>query len=285
MKRCLILLPLALLAAAAPTATTEDLVRRGNEAFEARDYSRAIELYEQAEVHATDPGLIAMNKAAAFYQQAQIARGAQQRQWFHRAEQQYRCALEGAEEPRRLRASFGLAGSLSQGRPDNVASLTRAIACYRECLASPALDEPLAANVRHNLEIAKLLLLRAREKPGQQEKPPDESGSDNPPKGKQPDDQNPQTPRQGDNPRQGEKKPGGNEVPVESKDGKKQQPESQRVADKGTEPVLDDNTPSPSLDPADAARALDDAHEKIQALRKGNRMRSSRRIPGAVKDW
>jgi hypothetical protein len=285
MKRYLILLPLLLLVAAAPTVTTEDLVRRGNEAFEARDYSRAIELYEQAEVHATDPGLIASNKAAAFYQLALTARGAQQREWFHRAEQQYRCALEGAEELRRLRANFGLAGSLVQGRPDNVAALTRAVACYRQCLASPALEASQAANVRHNLEIAKLLLLRAREQPAQKEKPPDESGGDNPPKGKQPDDGNPQTPRQGDDPRQGDRKPNGKEVPIESKDGKKQQPNSERVADKGNQPVLEDDAPSPTLDPADAARALDQAHEKIQALRKGNRVRSSRMIPGTVKDW
>ena len=48
--------------AAAPMM--DDFVRRGNEAFQRKDYTAALELYELAEERAADPGLVAFNKAA-----------------------------------------------------------------------------------------------------------------------------------------------------------------------------------------------------------------------------
>ena len=72
MEGCVILAMLGLfvavlIVAAAPKESIDDLIRRGNAAFEAKDYLGAVRLYEQAEVHATDPGLVAFNKAAALY--------------------------------------------------------------------------------------------------------------------------------------------------------------------------------------------------------------------------
>src|SRR5262245_48981385 len=172
MKRSLFLLPLLLLVAAAPVARVEDLVRRGNEAFDAGEYAEAVKLYEQAEPSATDPGLVAFNKAATFYKQGVTAPPGQRMDFFRRAEQHYRCAAEGAESSRRLRACFGLANSILQGRAEDAAALRQAIACYRECLSSPDVDEALAADARHNLEVAKLLLIRAKARSPESEKPP-----------------------------------------------------------------------------------------------------------------
>src|SRR5687768_8935958 len=112
----LLIVPM-LIVAAAPRTTVDDLVRRGNDAFEAKDYAGAVRLYEQAEALTTDPGLVAFNKAAALYQLAMSSKVAPEKTGlFRRAEEHYRCAADDRAEPRRLLARFGLANSLMQGR-------------------------------------------------------------------------------------------------------------------------------------------------------------------------
>lgn len=282
MKRFLLLLPLVLIAAA-PASRVEDLVRRGNDAFEAGQYAEAVLLYEQAEQAATDPGLVAYNKAAAFYRQAVTATASQRRNFFHRAEQHFRCAAEEAGTPRRLRACFGLANSILQGRADDAAALRQAIACYRECLAAPDVEEAVAVNARHNLEVAKLHLIRALERPQPPDRQPEDPGGDNAPK-KRPDRKDPQQPQIGDGPNKGTRTPTGTERPAD-KDGKKGQLTDQTAPGAGKDKVLGDDTPSPPLGAEEADAELAKAAKLIRDEQRTRRFRSARIPAGTVKDW
>src|SRR5947207_13901694 len=118
MRRLGLLVPALLgllLLGAAPDANVERLLRDGNAAFDRGDFEQAVEFYTQAEDRATDPGQVAYNKATALYRLAldekeekTVDAGSR----FRQAEDHYRRSAEGADEPRRSRALFGLANSL-----------------------------------------------------------------------------------------------------------------------------------------------------------------------------
>src|SRR5258708_39798221 len=103
MKRLFLLIglsPLVILAAsAAPVMDPVEFLRLGNAAYTRRDYAGAVELYNRAEILATDPGLVAFNKAAAFYHLGNS----------RAAEVLYRASLSDAEGPRRIHLVYGLA--------------------------------------------------------------------------------------------------------------------------------------------------------------------------------
>ena len=127
----------------------EEMIRRGNAAYERGDYDAATSAYTEAESRITDPGLAAFNKAAALYQKG----------LYREAESHYRCCLEDAEGLRRIQAWYGLgAALLQQGRERGADVLREAIRCYEECLRQPGITPELADDARHNLELAKLLL-------------------------------------------------------------------------------------------------------------------------------
>jgi hypothetical protein len=84
-----------LLPGAAPNATVEDLLRRGNAAFDAGDYAAAVGFYDRAEERATDPGLVAYNKATALYRLA-LADAKDSYKRFRTAEVYYRAAAASA---------------------------------------------------------------------------------------------------------------------------------------------------------------------------------------------
>jgi tetratricopeptide (TPR) repeat protein len=150
------LLPLALLPAvlsAAPPA--DDALKRGNEAFARKDFAEAVRAYAAAEERIADPGQVAFNKATALYHLGQ----------YREAELHYRRALEDASTAgaRRPYGLYNLGNCLLQqagGR--DVVRLRAATGCFEQSLeALPAGDE-LAGDVRHNLELARLLLAQAR---------------------------------------------------------------------------------------------------------------------------
>jgi tetratricopeptide (TPR) repeat protein len=158
----------------------EDWVRRGNAAFEQGNFAEAAADYAKAEVHITDPGLTAFNKAAALYEKG----------LYRDAERHYRCALEDAAGKRRRCALFGLANSLlQQGHVRGPSVLREAIRCYEDCLNSSGMERDLAEDCRHNLELAKLLLYQAQarssdrpeKQPGEdRQRPPDRQGLESP---------------------------------------------------------------------------------------------------------
>jgi tetratricopeptide (TPR) repeat protein len=148
-----ILLPLSALLGATPAEDADELVRQGNAAFAREEYEAAMKLYEQAEVLTTDPGLVAFNKAAALYRLNR----------YSEAELHYRCALEGATGPRRLRALYDLGNSLvKRARGSDVQALQEAVARYETCLREAEADPDLALDARDNLQVARALLVQAQ---------------------------------------------------------------------------------------------------------------------------
>ena len=145
------------LSAAAPPPDWRTLLRQGDAAYGRGDYAAAAALYEQAQDRTTEPGLAAMDLAAAKIRLAE-ASDADRARLAQAAEQAYRCCT-GPSDPRRTRALCGLGDALllkADGRDAD--ALEAAVAAYRECLAQPNLDGDLADDARHNLERARLLL-------------------------------------------------------------------------------------------------------------------------------
>lgn len=157
----------------------DDLVRRGNAAYDRKDYESALLLFTQAEEPTTDPGLIAFNKGAALFRLER----------FREAELHFRRCLQDAEAPssRLARAWYDLGNCLvKQAGGDDVKALETALGCFRECDKLGGADDSLRGDARHNFEIARLLWLEARAKTPQKGERPDphetKNGAEPPPK-------------------------------------------------------------------------------------------------------
>jgi tetratricopeptide (TPR) repeat protein len=281
-----LVLGLPLLLASTPALPdAETLLREGNAAFERGDFTAAVALYEQAEVRATDPGLVAFNLAAARYRLAQEASGPSSD--LEEAEQLYRCCLEPGD-PRRPRALYALGNCLlrkaSRGQPDP-ADIQAALDCYEQCLRDTGNDTRLAADARHNRERARLLALQivppANRPPDKQ--PPNDSA--NPPRPQPPDRQQPPTSigetETGDRPQQK-----GMAMPVQPEPG--QTPihtNEPPPPGKGNLPPVPDRADVTPLSPDQAARLLEQAARRIVEEHQQHRRGTARPLPADVRDW
>jgi Ca-activated chloride channel homolog len=134
-------------------SNAEDFIRRGNAAFAGGDFAAAVDSYRRAEEGATDPGLVAFNEATALYHLGQ----------YREAELHYRCARGDATGLRLARLLYNLGNCLLQQAQDrDTRRLKEAVSCYELCLQQEAADASLVANARHNLELARLLWLKAK---------------------------------------------------------------------------------------------------------------------------
>src|SRR5262245_36796109 len=144
------------LIAASETADPDELARQGNAAYRRGDLAAALDLYTRAEGRIQDPGLVACNKASALYHLGN----------FRAAEIHYRWAGVDAVEPRQTGAARGLANCLvAQGHERGPAVLQEAARLYERCLVDGQLSADMANDVRHNLELAKLLWIQVRTRP------------------------------------------------------------------------------------------------------------------------
>lgn len=136
----------------------EKLLQEGRQALARGDYEKAAALYEQAELHSTDPGEVAFHLAGAKYNLAVKVEGLSAE--LLEAEQLYRCCLDPSDS-HRPHALCGLGNCLlhKAGSSDE-GSLRSAIACYDLCLQSAGEDKALASVARYNREKARLLLLQ-----------------------------------------------------------------------------------------------------------------------------
>lgn len=268
-----------LLAAAAPPRDVEALLREADLAYENHDYARAAELYERAEDRATDPGQVALNRAAAKYRLAQAGGGADE---LLEAEQLYR-SCTGTGDPRRPRALYGLGNCLLLKSGDrDLAAVRSAIDCFEQCLSGEAADERLADDARHNLERARLLVLQIQSSKRNADEPP--PGGDTPPDPRPPDRPPPDSP----DPTRG---PGDKPDPNAGPGARKLDPGQ---APRGTEetspgkgnlpPIADQSDPAP-LPPKEAAEHLEQAARKITEERMLHRQRSARPPAPGVRDW
>jgi tetratricopeptide (TPR) repeat protein len=268
-----LLLPaLALVGAGPAPVPPDELVRQGNGAVARQKYAEAVKLYEQAEGQATDPGLVAFNEGVAFYQQGDYAR----------AEAQFRLARQDATGRRRVWADYDLAANLIQAAGDrDAAKLAEAIGLLEECLRNDETDERLAANARHNLELAKLLWLQAKARPNpQKDKPPDEENPQPPPPPKPQPNQQPG----GDDGTGGKQGLGQNERGQQ--DGQKPaQADGQPAPGEGTLPVIPDREELVPMSREEAEAHLRQATERVMQEGRAHR-RGSVRVPsGKVRDW
>lgn len=277
-------LALVLVGAAPDNAAVESLLRRGNAAFEAGDFAAAADLYDRAQERATDPGQVAYNRATALYRRAQAEEDAARRaELLQAAELDYRCCAATTEEPRRSRALFGLANCLLQRRGEEVTATREAIRCYRACLGSKHLEAPLVEDARHNLELAKLLWLKALAKKGSS---PEKERSD-----QQPNDSSQQ--QQGDKPEgmQGgdpgtdPRNPGPGRQQVQVGDGQQPIETSKPSPGAGSEFPQEVDDKDPPLTPEKARKHLTEVARKIRQDRDAKRIRSTREVAGPVKDW
>src|SRR3954471_8216204 len=141
------------LVSASPAPTPDDFIRDGNTAAEQGRWENALAFYDRAEERGTDPGMIAFNKATAYYRLND----------YRRAESHFRMALDDAAIPaeRRAKALYNLGDCLvKQAGEKDLRLLRDAIRCYELCLDAAA-DEGLRRDAEYNLELAKLLWNKA----------------------------------------------------------------------------------------------------------------------------
>lgn len=153
----------------------EELVRLANKAVLAKDAAAAEPLYAAAAERTADPGLVAYNTAAVRFGQGR----------YYDAEVLYARALDDRACPpgRAARAWFNRGVCLLK-RGGDPATYRSAVACFDRCLDSPGADDPLRADARRLLEIAKLLwadAARRAARPENPNTPPPEEGPDPPP--------------------------------------------------------------------------------------------------------
>jgi tetratricopeptide (TPR) repeat protein len=153
----------------------EELVRRANEQFRAGNIEAADALYTAAEERTRDPGLVAFNRAAILFERGQ----------FREAEKHYERVLTDDDcPPERAAKAWYNRGTCLLRRGGSMDVYRSAIACFEHTIDSTAADEPLKADARHNLEIAKLLWLEEAKK--EQKKDPPSPNENIPPEEQKP---------------------------------------------------------------------------------------------------
>ena len=279
-----VLLVALVLSAAAPSPDWRTLLRQGDAAYGRGDYAAAAALYEQAQDRATDPGLAAMDLAAAKYRLAEASE-ADRARLAQEAEQAYRCCT-GPGDPRRPQALYGLGDALvlkAGGRDAD--ALEAAVAAYRQCLAEPNLDAGLADDARRNLERARLLLLQI---PPASAHPGDEPPSgDGPPKSPPPPDKgNGPKPSPSPDPSAVKVKPDPSGGPAKVDAGQKPvETDVPPPPGEGSLPPPPDSADLPPLSAEDAARRLDQAAQRILQDLKAHRRSKAPAPPPNVPDW
>lgn len=146
----------------------QDWVREGNAAFARGDFLEADRFYEAAEQQATDPGLVAFNRAATASATSE----------FRLAELLYLRALDDAAiSPQRQAEAVYNRGVCLLRRGGSSELYRTAIDCFEQSRALTPTDAVLQADIANNLEVARILWNLAREaerkKPRPNDPPPE----------------------------------------------------------------------------------------------------------------
>jgi tetratricopeptide (TPR) repeat protein len=273
-KGWIVLLAFVLLGAAS-RGDPEDLVRQGNAAFARGDFAASVDFYTEAEVAILDPGLVAFNKATALYQLGR----------YREAELHYRRCREDAEGVRRARLPYNLGNCLlQQARGSNVPQLREAIGLYEQCLQEEEAGAALQADARHNLELARLLWLKAKNsKEGRNASDEDPNNDQNPPSERRNDAR-----LGGDDAGLATPDPRGRPEPVSDPQG---DPKAAARTDerpppgKGNLPPIPDTDDLVPLSPEDAAEHLEQALTRIRRERQDHRQQSVPAASSHLMDW
>ena len=289
MTRRLGLLCLGVLAlglrASPDNAAVEDPLRRGNAAFEAGNYSTAADLYDKAEVARDRPGPGGLQPGHSPLS-PRPGRGGHNPAPQAAADGRTGLPLQRGRRGRAApsRALFGLANCLLQGRGDEVAATRAAIRYYRGLLSGGHLEASLTDDARHNLELAKLLWLKARAK---KDASPEKDRNENQPNDSSQQQQGDDRERmQGADPGTDPMAHGAGRQQIQSGDGQDATPTQRPTPGAGGDlpPTEDDGKPT-QLTPEETRENLANAIEAINRDRRTQRLRSRRPVAGPVKDW
>jgi Ca-activated chloride channel family protein len=274
-RRPAVTLTALLLISATPPA---DWLRRGNDALTAGEPDAALADYAQAAAGTVDPGRVAFNEGLALFSLGR----------FRDAELHFRRCLSDATGRRRVRALYNLGSALLQESQGRVAGPLRgAVAAFEQALASIPDDDPLADDLRHNLELAKRLLAAARsENPNQPDEPPDGPPPDRPPPPPGGADDHPPL-ANGSQPGTPQVGPDGKPLPKGRADGSTAPRNTDRPPPpgKGHLPPLPDGDVLQPLTPEDAAAHLEKAAERISAERRAQLKRTAPAPSTRFPEW
>ncbi len=250
-----------------------ELVREANAAVAREQFEDALKLYTQAERRTTDPGLIAFNKAVILYRLER----------YREAEHHYERALAGADPKRLAKSYYGLGNAkLRRSEGTDISVIQNAIDCFRRCRAVPIIPEDLRRKTNKNLEIARVLLTKARADLAKK-KQPKEGGNEK----TQTNDGNPD--KTNDQKSDGSD-PGGKAQPVKTKkkagtDGEgEKQDDVPPVPGKGNLPPLPDDKELQPIDPEDTNRYLERMLQRIERRRQQQDQAPAKTSQG-FKDW
>jgi tetratricopeptide (TPR) repeat protein len=269
------LLAVTLSGAVSPDAP-EEFLRAANAAFARADFAAAVDLCTRAEERTLDPGLAAFNKGTALYQLGR----------YREAELHFRRCLEDAAGPRLARGYYNLGNALlQQTRGIDARQIREGIRFYEKCMTESLAEPKIAADAGHNLELARLMLLKAVAGKKGAEQPDTDSGNDiNPP------DTASKDSRQGDegtrsmvsDPRG--KLGGSSEIPGDAQTDASREDQS-TPAGKGNLPPVPDQDELVSLSPEDAAEHLKRATQRIKEELKARRQQLVPPQSTNVMDW
>jgi hypothetical protein len=207
---------------------------------------------------------------------------------YREAELHYLRALDDRAAPadRRAKGLYNRGVCLVK-RATDLPALRTAVACFEQAIESDALDEPLRADARYNLELAKLLWADARARQGKTDTPnqlpPEEQPEAKPPPAAGPD-PGADPGRESEGAGTG---PGGQPLPAATArpGGAVPQPTDRKTAGAGTLPVLVDAPQAQKLSPDDARAHLARVAERLDRDRKANaRLLAGPERPH-VRDW
>ncbi|MGF1583575.1 MAG: hypothetical protein ACFCD0_30015 [Gemmataceae bacterium] len=252
--------------------SSNDLVRAANSAVAENRLEDALVLYTQAERRTTDPGLVAFNKAAILYRLER----------YREAERHYERALAGAKGVRMAKSYYGLGTAklrLSEGTEAQV--LSHAVECFRLCRAVSPLPKDLRKKADSNLELARVLLAKARANLANKKEPKQDGNDKTQNNNSDPDSK----PEENGGPQNTE----GQAEPTKTKEtGKKAEGKNEEdappIPGKGNLPPLADDDKLQPIDPEDARRYLEQMLRRIEQQRE-KEDGTSRQSSSGVKDW
>jgi tetratricopeptide (TPR) repeat protein len=276
-SRVLVLLAaLAAVSAGPPADSPNDLIRLGNDAFDRGDYDAADRFYAAAAERTPDPGLVAFNRAAAAVRRGNTVEAAAN----------YARALDDRDAaPTRRARSLYNSGVCLLHLARHTEEFGFAIEQFERAAEHPGADAGLAADARHNLELAKLLWDRARERERSKQRPNDirpEPPELPPPRGQQDPGNDPGANDVGPN-----GPTGGRAEPIAGAGPKGSNPREtqQKAPGAGNLPVRLDPDQADSLSSDDAKSLLRQQVERMKKARHDNaRLTAGPERPN-VRDW
>jgi hypothetical protein len=202
------------------------------------------------------------------------------------AEELFRCCV-GRDNKNRPEALFGLGNCLLQkAKGRNLDMVRSAIEAYELALQEATIAAPVAADVKHNLERAKLLALQLSAPTARKDEDNPPAGADNPPK--PPPDREPTRNAMGTQNHSGTGRPdkNGKPTPVKADNGQKpiQTDDASAPGVGKLQPILDVSEPSP-VPPKDAVSHLEAATQRVLQERDLYRRQKVRPTASGVRDW